>query len=163
MEIRRATLADLREASEIYREARKFMRECGNPDQWREGYPGEADILEGIKNGTSYVCCDGEEIVGTFYFRIGEDPTYLTIYDGEWTASGEYAAVHRIAVKHRGKGIAPFIFDECEKLHPNIKIDTHRDNVPMQRTLEKCGFKYCGIIHLEGGEERLAYQRVRRP
>jgi hypothetical protein len=30
----------------------------------------------------------------------------------------------------------------------------------MQRALLKRGFKYCGIIYLESGDERLAYQRI---
>lgn len=37
---------------------------------------------------------------------------------------------------------------------------THRDNKPMQHVVEQNGFKYCGIIHLENGDERLAYQRI---
>ena len=34
----------------------------------------------------------------------------------------------------------------------NIKIDTHKDNISMQKLLEKNGFKYCGIIYLEDGK-----------
>lgn len=161
MHIRKATAADVWAAGEIYVEARKFMRESGNPDQWKDGHPNSSDVAEGVNSGVSYVCVDGEEVVGTFYFRVGEDQAYREIFEGEWLSGGEYAAIHRIAVKHRGKGIAQFIFEECFRMFPNIKIDTHRDNLPMQRTLAKCGFKYCGIIHLGCGEERLAYQKIK--
>ena len=99
-------------------------------------------------------------MVATFYFSIENDRTYDKIYDGEWVNTQPYAVIHRIAVKHHGKGIADFIYSECFKLHPNIKIDTHKDNLPMQRSLAKAGFKYCGIIYLESGEERLAYQKT---
>ena len=41
----------------------------------------------------------------------------------------------------------------------HLRIDTHRDNRIMQRLIEKHGFTYCGIIWLEDGTERLAYER----
>jgi len=161
MIIRPATVADAKAANEIYDSARGFMRETGNLGQWTLAYPGLDDILSGIEDGTSYVCVEGEEIVGTFYFRVGEDPTYIVIYDGEWKNADTYAAVHRVAVKYHGRGIGKFIYDECFKMHPNLKIDTHRDNIPMQHSLEKCDFEYCGIIHLANGDERMAYQRTK--
>lgn len=160
MIIRAATYDDVDAANKIYNEAREFMRETGNCDQWCGAYPGKEDIIKGIIDGTSYVCEDAGEVVATFYFRVGIDPTYIKIYNGEWLSDAEYAAVHRIAVKYRGRGIAGFIMDECFKMHPNLKIDTHRDNIPMQHSLLRFGFKYCGIIHLLTGEERLAYQRI---
>ena len=30
----------------------------------------------------------------------------------------------------------------------------------MRRMLEKNGFVYCGIIYLESGDERVAYERI---
>jgi RimJ/RimL family protein N-acetyltransferase len=38
-------------------------------------------------------------------------------------------------------------------------VDTHQDNVVMQRILEKLGFTYCGIIFVANGTPRLAYQK----
>ena len=161
MLIRHATYADVKEAGMIYELARAFMKETGNPDQWSGQYPNECDIVSGIEDGTSYVCTDGEEIVGVFYFKVGADPSYKEIYQGSWKSDEAYGAVHRIAVKYHGRGIAKFIFDECFKLHGNLRIDTHRDNLPMQHSLAKCGFEYCGIIYLPSGDERLAYQRTK--
>ena len=43
----------------------------------------------------------------------------------------------------------------------NIKIDTHHDNKVMQHQLEKEGFVRCGIIKLENGEPRIAYQKLK--
>ena len=43
----------------------------------------------------------------------------------------------------------------------NIRIDTHKDNTIMQHNLDRYGFKYCGIIHIASGAERLAYQRLK--
>ncbi|HNZ83431.1 MAG TPA: GNAT family N-acetyltransferase, partial [Sedimentibacter sp.] len=47
-------------------------------------------------------------------------------------------------------------FEKCR----NLKIDTHRDNIPMQNLLNKNGFIRCGIIYLENGDERIAYQKA---
>ena len=160
MIIRKATEKDAVEANAIYDEAKKYMKEAGNPYQWAEGYPGLKDILDDIPKGESYVAEDAGEIVGVFHFHIGKEPAYLTIEDGEWKNEDEYAVIHRVAVKHHGRGIADFIYSECYRMHPNIKIDTHRDNLPMQKSLKKNGFEYCGIIHLENGDERLAYQKT---
>jgi hypothetical protein len=52
-----------------------------------------------------------------------------------------------------------FCFDFALSQCKNVKIDTHRDNIPMQRALEKKGFSYCGIIHIANGDERIAYQK----
>jgi RimJ/RimL family protein N-acetyltransferase len=45
-------------------------------------------------------------------------------------------------------------------MHPNLKIDTHRDNIPMQKVLKRNGFSECGIIYIENGDERIAFQKI---
>lgn len=162
MIIRPITKLEIAEANEIYEKAREFMRNTGNPHQWNSSYPGIPDIKAGMEKGTSYVCCDGDEVVATFYFEMNaDDPTYRKIYDGEWKNDEPYAVIHRIAVKYQGRGIVGFCYDECFKLFPNLKIDTHKDNIPMQKSLINAGFEYCGIIHLANGDERLAYQKTK--
>lgn len=161
MVIRLATMADVEAANEIYEAARTYMREAGNPCQWNSVYPGKKDIVDGIADGTSYVCEDNGEIVATFYFRIGDDPTYAVISDGGWQNDEPYAVIHRIAVKHHGRGIVDFCFDFCFDKFPNLKIDTHEDNIPMQKCLSRCGFEYCGIITTWNGDLRKAYQKVK--
>ncbi len=160
MIIRKATEADVMAAAEIYEHARRFMRESGNPDQWNGDYPNELDVREGIAAGTSYVCEDGGEVVATFHYeREADDPTYRRIYEGQWLSDLPYSVIHRIAVKHHGRGIIDFCFSECFKLFPNIRIDTHEANIPMQRALIRNGFRRCGIIYLESGDRRIAFQK----
>ncbi len=159
MIIRLATPADVEAANEIYEAARTYMREAGNPCQWNSVYPSKKDISDGITDGTSYVCEDNGEIVATFYFKIGDDPTYSVITDGNWKNDKSYAVIHRIAVKHHGRGIVDACFDFCFEKFPNLKIDTHKDNIPMQKCLLRCGFEYCGIIKTWNGEPRRAYQK----
>ena len=161
MLIRKTEEKDLPVISEIYENAKRFMRENGNPNQWSDGKPNADTAREDMKNGTGYVVEENGEILAVFMFSIGEDPTYLRIYDGAWKNNLSYAVIHRIAVARQGKGIIDFCISECFKICPNLKIDTHRDNIPMQRALLKRGFEYCGIIHLENGDERLAYQKTK--
>ena len=40
-----------------------------------------------------------------------------------------------------------------------MRCDTHKDNLPMRRTLEKNGYTLCGTIHVEDGIPRVAYER----
>ena len=113
-----------------------------------------------IRENKSHVCGEGDEILGVFYFAIEEDPTYKVIYDGEWKNADKYAVVHRIASAGKSKGVGSFCMNWAYEQFANVKIDTHQDNLVMQNMLKKNGFVYCGIIHLENGEERLAFQRV---
>ena len=159
MTIRKAVCEDKEEILSIFAIAREYMRSTGNHEQWSGGYPDEQIIDEDIKNGCSYVCEEGGEIIAVFYFNIGVDPTYNVIYEGEWRNSLPYAVIHRIAVKYQGRGLVKTCFDYCFGQYNNLKIDTHKDNIPMQKALFKNGFEYCGIIHLKNGDERLAYQK----
>lgn len=159
MYIRKAEISDLNEIMEIYATARGFMREQNNPTQWKDEYPPLSLVTSDINDGSLYVVCDGCEICAVFFFRMGEDDTYKVIYDGEWKSDAPYAVIHRVAVRKSGQGIAAMIFDYCFEMHNNIRIDTHEDNLPMQRALLKNGFLYCGRIYIADGTPRLAYQK----
>jgi RimJ/RimL family protein N-acetyltransferase len=154
-------MGDLEEICRIYADARAFMKENGNPNQWKDGRPGK-DTAEGdILAGKSYVCVNEGEIVAVFYFAIEHDPTYENI-NGGWQKDGVYGVVHRIARSRASsaKGASHFCLDWCFRQCGNLKIDTHQDNVPMRNLLAKLGFAHCGIIWLANGEERLAFQKV---
>lgn len=158
MIIRKTNFADLPEIENIYATAKVFMAKNGNPNQWRGDYPNQIDAKDDIEKGVGYVCEENGEILAVFAFAKDIEPTYNYI-DGAWLNAEPYAFIHRIAVKYHGKGIADFCLNECFKLYPNLRIDTHRDNIPMQKLLKRNGFCYCGIIYLENGDERLAFQK----
>ena len=160
MLIRKTTPADIMAIDEIYKSAKKFMREAGNANQWNSDYPNAESAVSDMESGIGYVCEDEGEVVAVFAFAIDNEPTYDKIYDGKWLSDSPYAYIHRIAVKKHGMGIVDFCFSECFKMHPNLKIDTHRDNIPMQKVLLRNGFRHCGIIYLGNGDERLAYQKI---
>jgi RimJ/RimL family protein N-acetyltransferase len=159
MIFRKATDKDTDACLEIYASARAFMRANGNPTQWSGEYPGRADIEKDLALGHAFVVEDCGEVVAVCHFHIGNDPTYEYIEDGEWLNADEYGVIHRIAVKEHLRGVARFIYDECFLRIPNIKIDTHEDNLPMKRSLERAGFTYCGIIYIHDHEPRVAYQK----
>ena len=161
MKIRNSTPADLPAMEAIYADARRFMAESGNPTQWVDGYPRREVLEEDIALGRSYVCDDESGICATFVYAVMEDPTYLNIYEGAWKAPGPYGVVHRIAAAKRSRGVAGFCLDWCYEKCGNVRIDTHRNNIPMQKALKKYGFEYCGIIYLENGDERIAFQKCR--
>ena len=165
MYIRKSEAADVPRMMEIYAYARDYMAKTGNPNQWGPtGWPPEELIREDIHSGNSYVCLNEQkEVIGTFYFIQGVDiePTYREITDGAWMDDSSYGVVHRIAADGSQKGIGEFClrwaFDQCG----HMRIDTHGDNVPMQRLLEKLGFTRCGTIYvLEDDYPRFAYEKV---
>ena len=160
MIIRNTRPEDLDDVMQIYAEARRFMRDNGNKDQWGNSHPRREMIESDIKNKCGFVVENNGEIIGTFFFKIGEDPTYIRIYDGEWIDDKKYGVIHRIAVKYHGRRIASFVYDHCYSIINNLKIDTHKDNIPMQHSLVKNGFVRCGTIYLESGDERVAFQKA---
>ena len=150
--VRKATAKDLPVVLDLIESGRRIMRENGNPHQWGDSHPTVAQIEDDITNGCSYA---------TFAFIPGLDATYAVIYDGHWIDTDRtYYVLHRVASAHGQHGIMTSILDYCFTKTGNIRIDTHRDNKPMQGALAKAGFHYCGIIHLLDGDERLAYQKI---
>lgn len=160
MEIRLTTQNDLAEVMEIYRKARLFMRAHNNPTQWLGGKPTIEQIKEDIENRHSFVCTHQGRIAGVLCFFIGTDPTYVKIEEGNWLSDGSYAVVHRIASSGEFKGTGTFMMEWAFEQFPNVRIDTHEDNYVMQNMLKKLGYSYCGIIHLENGDPRMAYQKT---
>lgn len=160
MIIRKTTESDLAAIGEIYENAKRFMRQNGNPTQWNQGTPNIHTARQDMEQGVGYVAEEEGRILAVFMFSAAPDPTYARIYRGAWRSDAPYAVIHRIAVAEQGRGLIDACIRYGFSICPNLRMDTHRDNLPMQRALEKRGFCYCGIIYLENGEERLAYQKT---
>ena len=159
LNIRKAQWDDLNRIEEIFSYARKFMKENGNPEQWKDDKPSMDKVKEDIRNGDFYVVESDGKAVAVFAFPIGIDPTYLYIEDGQWLDDAPYGTIHRIASDGTVKGIFETALHFVERFHVDIRIDTHKDNKVMQHVIEKNGFHKCGIIFIEDGSERLAYQK----
>lgn len=156
MTVRKATMNDLERAEAIYQRAREYMRETGNPNQWKNYHPDKETVTEDIELQQLYLLCEGDIIHGVFAFIPGVDPTYNEI-DGAWLNDEPYAAVHRVASAGLMKGVLSHIMAYCAERCDNIRIDTHLDNKIMQHQLTKLGFIHCGTIILDIGEPREAY------
>lgn len=166
LEIRKATDADIPAIYDIIKKAQGFLKARG-VNQWQNNYPNEDTIISDISKELNYVCCYEDKVIGTIVIIFDGEITYNKIYDGEWLSDGEYVTIHRLAVDDsvRGQGIAARMIYFTEQMCKDrgvasIRIDTHRDNIPMQRTLSKYGFVYCGIIYLANGDERLAFEKI---
>ena len=160
MIIRKAVVSDIDVICRIYDGARAFMRSYGNMDQWNDGHPSRDIIERDIGAGKCYACVADDEIAAVFYYSIERDPTYAKI-DGAWLNDEPYGVLHRIARTREASGAGAFCLNWCFGQCGNLRVDTHRDNAPMRGLLGKLGFVYCGIIWIENGDERFAYQKVR--
>lgn len=159
LNIRKVNAGEIDRVMEIYDIARNFMRENGNVSQWINGYPHKSIVSEDIAAGNLYAVCNGDLVCGVFYFNICDDETYGYIENGSWLNNEEYGVIHRIASDGTTKGVlrsaAEFAFEHID----NVRIDTHEDNAVMQRLLGKLGFTKCGIIYLNDGSPRIAFQK----
>jgi RimJ/RimL family protein N-acetyltransferase len=165
MKLRKSTKNDLKYIMEIINEAKVFLKES-KVDQWQQGYPNEEVILGDIKNEYSYVLEYNDKIIGTTALSFDGEKDYDVIYDGKWISNGRYAVIHRIAISKKAKikGIGTEIIKKAEEIClskgiKSIKIDTHEDNLAMQKLLERNNFKYCGIVYVLDNSKRIAFEK----
>lgn len=155
--IRLAKEGDLPRILEIYAAARRFMRANGNPDQWKDGYPAQEVLEADIAAEKLYVGEEKGVPYGVFFLSEGPDPTYSRI-DGEgWRSEAPYGVIHRIASDGTRKGFLHTAVTFAKERFSHLRIDTHKDNLPMQNALAKEGFSRRGTIYLANGDPRLAY------
>lgn len=154
---------DIPEIMHIVTQAQEYFKNK-DIDQWQNGYPNEETFIHDIEKNHSYVFLSEDRVIATAMISFDGESTYDQI-EGTWLNDEPFAVVHRIAVdsEFKGQNIAGQILDIAQILCRksgivNIRVDTHRENLSMQRALEKWGFCYCGIIYLKDGAERLAYQ-----
>ncbi len=159
LNVRDAVIEDFDDIMKIYHFAQDFMIQNGNPTQWGHSYPDTSLVQSDIMQGLCKVVYDEKRIHGVFVLLTTPEPAYAKIEQGAWLNQDPYITIHRVAGDGTVHGIFRSIIEHCSALSGNIRIDTHADNKNMQRLIEKNGFTKCGIIHLEDGSARLAYQR----
>ncbi len=157
LSVRNGTDQDYDQIMTIYRYAQDYMIQSGNPDQWGHFYPDPELIKSDIQEGICKVIFDEECIHGVFAIFEGEDPTYQYIEDGEWLNDEPYVTIHRIAGDGQVHGLFRCAADYCKGIISNVRIDTHENNLVMQRRIVKNGFKKCGTIYVADGSPRIAY------
>lgn len=166
MEFREAVKTDIYEIMNIIRQAQTYFKEVGI-NQWQNDYPNVKTISTDIENKNSYVLLKDDNIVATAAVSFDGEKTYDSIYEGQWISDSEYAVIHRLAVNNNCTrlGLSSQIIKNVEYLCLNrgvysIKVDTHEENFPMKTLLKKNEFQYCGIIFLEDGSKRIAFEKT---
>lgn len=154
--IRHAKTEDMERLLEIFKLARSFMRKSGNATQWSGGYPSREVLEEDIELDRLYVMDECGEIYAVFVMADGPDPTYAYI-DGEWESDEDYGVIHRVASDGSHRGVFADIAAFAREKYLRLRIDTHEDNIPMQRAVEKEDFIHRGTIYLANGDPRRAY------
>lgn len=171
---RHSATVDVDAMDKIIKDAVRGLGAQGIP-QWQKGYPNRELLVADIGNKIGYVLTDHDRVVALCAVTFAEEPAYLHISNGSWLTgdNASYATIHRMAVDAglRGKGYASLLFSSVEDLAvqkgmESIRIDTHEQNLSMQKALEKSGFIRCGNITLCGGPEdgdpRIAYEKLCR-
>lgn len=158
---------------QIADEAKAQLKHMGI-DQWQCGYPCRSDWELDIATGRAYLASDDMgHVIGQCAYQNFPEPSYEHI-DGSWKSQAPYACIHRVCVSKdsKGRGVAgalfAFLFEKARSDgFSSVRIDTHEDNAPMRRALEKSGFSYCGVIALCGGPEdghlRYAFEKMLGP
>lgn len=166
MKFRKSVKTDIDSIIKIIKQAQKYFKEQGI-DQWQNGYPDISTISNDIINGNSYVLEKDDGIIATVVASFEKEKSYDSIYEGQWISNGEYVVIHRVAVDstYKGMGLSSQIIKYIEKLCLqkgvySIKVDTHEDNLSMQKVLKKNEFQYCGIVYLEDKSKRIAFEKV---
>ena len=164
MHFRKASSNDTHQILSIINQAKLYFKKQGI-NQWQDGYPDINIIAKDIQQGESYVLEIEHKIIATAMITTKKETSYKNIEEGQWLQHGSYMVIHRMAIdtRYKGKNIALAFIKKAILLHPGVKairIDTHENNLPMQRFLEKNGFQYCGIIYLAGKDKRKAYEKL---
>lgn len=164
--MRRGLEKDVKEAEKIYCQAKRRMKEAGL-NQWQGPYPSGEDFLSDVGKGQAYVWEEHGKLVGLAACILGEEKTYRKI-QGVWVYPGSYLTIHRLAIGDEGlgKGLSYEIFREIQRAFEgkvdNIRIDTHRENIPMQKILKNLDYRYAGIIQVADGSNRDAFEKELR-
>lgn len=167
MKVRPAAKSDINDVLGCVRRIKCEYFEANNINQWADDYPSREIFAADVEKKSLYVMHMGEVLVGFGVFSAEKESCYSDI-DGAWLTSGEnYLVVHRFGINPdwHGMGMGTALLGLADKICEvkkivSVRVDTHEDNISMQKLLEKCGYSKCGIIRLENGEPRIAYEKV---
>ena len=160
-----ADISELSECLQVLADGRRYQQAQGFT-QWPEGYPSAEDVQQDIQARRGYVLkADG--VICAYFYIAFEDSAYPRIA-GAWHSDAPYMVIHRVAIGEafRGTGVSSVLFRIFEDLAKskgidNLRIDTHEENIPMQKVLAKNGYGYCGTV-VQGNGLRLAYDKILR-
>jgi predicted GNAT family N-acyltransferase len=132
MEILHAKRDDLDDIMQIYRIAKQFMIDNGNPNQWTSDWPYREVVEEDLEKRILYKVQFNNQIVGVVCLTSEND-------HGE-----SYGVVHRVASNGTVKGVAKAVLDFAVSKYGHLKAETSVDNKVMQHIFTKYGFATVG-------------------
>ena len=152
MEIRNAVLSDYEKASELYDKVTLHLEKNINYPNWiHKVYPSSETVEKGIKEGSLFVCEEGEKLIGVFLLNTDPGGDYSR---GDWTeeiAEGKYMIIHALAVDpdYKGRGIGKRMVGFCldfarENGSGAIRLDAVPKNTPARGMYESMGFRFAG-------------------
>ncbi len=167
---RPAVTEDIPRILEIVQDARESLGRY-HIDQWQGPYPGAERFQEDIRLNQCFILEHEGETGGFFVLSALPEPDYDKITDGKWSADMPYCVLHRAAVarEYRGSGMSQALMrcaDEQARAYglKCIRVDTHRQNKPMQNLLRESGYRYRGniLVDAEPGHDphRQAFEKL---
>lgn len=137
-----------------------------NIDQWQNGTISSEILLDAIMHDQAFVW-EQRDSTGIAGFCVLDtyDELYENLAEGEWTVPGSYLAIHRVMVSQhlRGRKVTTQMFLDIKKMGivnnvDSLRIDTHPDNIMMQKTLKRNGFVRTGLLYMPSGSSRYTYE-----
>lgn len=163
LHFRKSTYEDIDVAVTIADQGKALLK-SRNINQWQRGtYPDRNVFKKDVETNIGYVVCDDDQVVAVCAVTFTQEPSYENLTAGQWKTKDnqKYATIHRSAVKaeFRGKGVFGFLVKSVAELAKeqnaaSIRIDTHEENISMQRAVKKSGFEYCCNLILVDGDEK---------
>lgn len=166
MEFRLAKEVDREKIEKIYEDGSLKLKSLGI-NQWQGNEKPNLNNFSNLnENKIIYVLEDKEIIVSTLII-YDKDEDYENNLVGTWNSPKPYVALHRIATLSgaRKKGYGRKIIEFAENYarennFKSVRIDTHRENKPMQNLLSSMEYNFVGLVFLDGKRERFAYEKV---
>ena len=153
--LHRIGIDDMPKIMKITTDAKNLLKQNGSL-QWQQGYPDENTFINDINNNSLYGLYQNDELMAYGAFVYGKDINYVDI-DGKWDipANDKDMAIHRVAVEQNQHGkkygikILKYGIKKKKKLGcVTVKVDTHKNNIPMQKSIIKSGFIYKGVVKI---------------
>lgn len=166
MEFRLAKEVDREKIEKIYEDGSLKLKSLGI-NQWQGNEKPNLNNFSNLnENKIIYVLEDKEIIVSTLII-YDKDEDYENNLVGTWNSPKPYVALHRIATLSgaRKKGYGRKIIEFAENYakennFKSVRVDTHRENKPMQNLLSSMEYNFVGLVFLDGKRERFAYEKV---
>ena len=157
--IRTAIINDLEVIASLAKIVRSDMVSKGL-NQWVGDYPNIDNFRSDLDKGGLFVLVEADKIVGSCSILKENDIAYKEVV---WNGKNALV-IHRILIDptYQGKGFGKEMVNFAYKKvlnegYDSLKIDTHPDNIKMQKMLKGLNFEFRGYL---ASINRLAYEKL---